>query len=267
MQQFLALFNFNPDHAFKVGVERECFLTKNGQIVPMAFEVLSRLKASVNGRSHCYGYELSACQLEERTSGPVILSEVEAELERNHEEITAILEPLGLKRLFCGAAPFDVPLDVYPDKRYQRITSDQSVEFIRAACRVAGVHILVGMPDAQTALRVYNQVIRYLPELFELGATPERIEIYRRAVLKSERIQLFEDYLVETSIPPAYASWQDFYHRAVADGFDSDPRRLWDFIRISKHGAIEFRTFDTTQSIQQVQDWAHYCWQLCLNAA
>lgn len=274
VQMFMDKFAFGVEKGFKIGVERECYLVdEQGNIVPRAFEVLNYLRSKANGRADCYGYELSACQLEERLPGPSDFWEVKQLLMLNDQEMAQAETELGFKRLYVGVAPFDVPLEVYPDKRYLRITKTMPVEMLRAACRVAGVHILVGMPDHETALKVYNRTVAFLPELCTLGHTQtgNRLAVYRSVVLKglykSERIKLFEDHLTTTPVPPVYRDWSDFHERAVREGFDQDPRRLWDFIRLSKHGAIEFRMFDTTESIDLIMLWVEYCLDLCQRLA
>ena len=270
MQKFIALFNFVAQNAFMIGIERECHLTDlGGQIVPWAPKVLPWLWSRFSGRQQCYGYELSACQLEDRFAAPVPLSRVKEQLLLNEAEIKEAEEQLGFRRMFRGVAPEDMPLDVYPNERYLRLTQTMPREVLAAACRVAGIHIHIGMPDAKTALRVYNSVIKHLKLLYRAGCTytGDRLGLYRQVVHsnmpKSERIRLFEQHLVTAPEPPPYDSWEQFYERAKREGFDQDPRRLWDFIRISKHGTIEFRVMDTTDDLDLIEDWARLCYDLC----
>jgi hypothetical protein len=271
--QFIALFNFDASKKLLVGIERECHLTDiSGKIRPWAPKVLEWMWASLNGRGKCYGYELSACQFEDKFQQPVPVYLVENELFRHEQEIMVAEQALNFRRVFHGVAPEDMPLEVYPDERYLRITKDMPEAMLRAACRVAGVHVHIGMPDPQTALRVYNSVINELPFLYRIGFTDtgDRLGLYREVVqgglAKSERIQLFEKHLCTAPEPPRYDSWSDFHGRAKREGFDTDPRRLWDFIRISKHGTIEFRVFDTTADIKRIAYWAEICHDLCRQA-
>lgn len=243
-------FNFQPQNHFMIGVERECFLVQEEKIVPIAEQVLSFLRASTNGRSHCFGYELSACQLEDRTAGPCRLENLRADLLKNEEDIRTAEKELGFSRIYCGAGPEDIFLVHYPNPRYGAIVAKMPIEALRAACRVTGVHIHVGMPNHKIALRVYNGVVDHFD--FLCGNT------------YSPRIQLFMNHLVNGAChPPKYLSWEYFYQRALDQGFAKDPRRLWDFIRISPLGTIEFRMFDSTESIEQIISWAALCQKLC----
>lgn len=247
---FIQRFNFRENMGLFVGVERECHLVdKGGSIVPMAAEVLNIIN------DEHFGYELSACQLESRTDPVRILSLREA-LFDNDEVARSALDKLSLGCLHKEVAPFDMPLDVYQDPtgRYQKITKDMPIEILRAACRVIGTHVHIGMPDHETALRVYNNVIGYTDELMSLGdgSNGERLEIYR--------------IMAPDATPKAYTSWKGFYSTACEKGFDQDPRKCWTLIRISVHGTIEFRMFGTTDNLDTIVEWASRCLDLCANS-
>ncbi len=260
MEQFKKLFRFNPENTLKLGVERECHLTDlNGNIVAIAQNVLGWLYSNTNGRGKCYGYELSGCQFEERVERPCGLDEILGLMLRNQVEITMAERALGFKRCFLPLGPSDMPLEHYPDERYDRIVETLSFEALLTACQVTGVHILVGMPDPETALEVYNEITKHFFDLCRMGNSYDE-EIF------SPRLKAFVKNLVDVCEPPAYGSWQDFYKRALKEGFDKDPKRLWDFIRISVHGAIEFRMFDTTKSLDKIVLWADVCQSICREA-
>jgi glutamate---cysteine ligase / carboxylate-amine ligase len=276
-EEYQGMFSFDREKSLAVGVERECFLLRNGNISPIAPEVLAHLTTVGNGRACCYGYELSACQLEDRTEYPCRVEEACDLLLRNEDELRQAEQTLGFSRRYCGVGPEDMPLDHYPVDRYDRIVSQMTEEALRAACRVTGVHVHIGMPDKETALGVYNRVIRYFPMLCQIGCVhfDRRLDNYqivadfmdRNLPQHSRRIRLFLDHLTNgVSCPPSYQSWDDFFSRAVEEGFADDPRLLWDFIRISKYGTIEFRVFDSTDDLDLIVFWASLCQSLCKTA-
>jgi len=247
----MSQFRFDPTKTLFVGVERECFVTDfDGNIVPRSFEILSHL----NKHSR-FGYELSACQIEERTD-PVKVDQIRNELLRNQSILSQAEAELGFKRLHVEVGPEDMPLDVYPDPsgRYQVISASMSREVLLSACRIIGTHIHVGMPDRDSALRVYNSVVSNCQELSELGdySSGQRLEIYRQVAPDCD--------------PAPYQTWYDFHSAAVKKGFDKDPRKCWSLIRISKHGTIEFRMFGSTPSLELVETWAKKCHKLCAGA-
>ncbi len=261
-------FEVKPRLAWHLGVERERFITdKKGRIVPSAKEIIDYIRkqylGSVNflsgdvapGLGELITYELSACQLESRTI-PDTLKHLKGQLERWDKDMAAAFEHLGYVQSHIEVAPEDMPLDVYPDPtgRYQKIVSAISRTALLAACRVAGTHIHVGMPDLETALKVYNYLTRHVTELCEMGngSFGQRLEIYR---------QMAPDWK-----PMPYESWQDYYDVACRKGFVDDPRQCWTLIRISVHGTIEFRMFGATDSIDRIVSWAERCHALCLEA-
>lgn len=250
MKDFLGRFGFCENKAFLVGIERECFLTRGGEISPIAPKVLSIL-----GISERFGYELSACQLEDRI-GPCRIEDAMSELMKNEEDIKKAEREIDFGRLFTEVASKGMSLDVYPDPtgRYQKIIQGMPEHILSAACRVTGTHIHIGMPDHKTALRVYNQVIKSLDGLCELGdgSAGERLGLYKMMAPKFQS--------------PHYESWETFYKEAIREGFVLDPRKCWNLIRISTHGTIEFRMFGSTSDLEKIVSWASICHQLCQNA-
>lgn len=247
LSRFLKQFDFQPQMYLNIGVERECFLLRNGQIAPIAPEIIP-------GIDHpAVGYELSACQLEYRI-GPVALCEVHANIERMERLIFASENCLGFRHNFIEVAPDDMPLDVYPDPngRYQKIAVGMSREVLLAACQVTGTHIHIGMPSHDVALRTYNRVVSHCERLCELGdgSHKQRLMLYRK--------------IEPNPAPHQYDSWEHFYEVACERGFEQNPRNCWDLIRISRHGTIEFRMFGATNDIGQIVSWAQECHAVCL---
>ncbi len=277
LSTFKNLFKYDPRMVGYVGFEREDFiLGESGKIVPMAYEILSGIDnrgifevgqtgeiwtcPSIPSRWHpvkpgTFAYELSASQIESRI-GPCALKDLRWKLEEVESLLILLLKYKRCKPLRVEVGPANMPLDVYPDPtgRYQKITKNMPREILLAACRVIGTHVHIGMPDHDTALRVYNHVIRYLAELCEAGngSFGERLAIYKQMAPNYE--------------PKPYASWDEYYQTALAQGFAEDPRKCWTLIRISMHGTIEFRMFGATDSIERIVKWATRCHELCLEA-
>lgn len=257
LDSFKSLFQFDPAKALFVGVEQECFLLdESGVMAPIASHVLGGLpKREDTSLLPKYGYELSACQLEYKV-GPCQIGMLYKRLTRLEDELTMYEKRLGFRRLHSEVGPEDMPLDVYPDPsgRYQEIVKTMPRHILLAACRVIGTHVHVGMPDPETALKVYNHVIEKCDQLCSKGngSFGERLDIYRIVAPDCD--------------PPPYADWSELFHVACMKGFDKDPRKCWTLIRISKHGTIEFRMFGATASVDRVVSWAKLCHDLCAEA-
>lgn len=248
MKKFTEKFKFNPKRKLFVGVEREFFLLNSeGRIAPIAPAVLEKIPPS-----EAYSYELSACQLETKI-GPCEIGQLKKELVKSEKELIRAEKKMGFRRSCCEVAPDDMPLDIFPDPtgRYQKITAGMPREIILAACRIIGTHVHIGMPDPETALKVYNRVIMHTDELCSLGdgSGGERLEIYK--------------FMVPDFLPSSYSGWKEYHREAVKKGFEEDPRKCWHLIRISVHGTIEFRMFGTTADLDKIVLWAKRCHQLC----
>ncbi len=249
LREFMDQFKFNPEKDLFVGVEREChLLNKDDVIVPIAEVVLQNLP-SHNGQ---FTYELSACQLEWRI-GPCELSDFAEEFKRFEVILTKAEKQTGFKRSFAEVAPDDMPLDVYPDPtgRYQQITKDMPKEILSAACRVIATHVHIGMPNPEVALETYNKAIQHFDELCGIGdhSDGQRLSVYK--------------IMAPSFLSPYYKSWNDFYNKAVKEGFVDDPRSCWTLIRISKHGTIEFRMFGATADLEEIMGWVNLCYEIC----
>lgn len=242
-------FRFSESNHLKVGLERECFLTRQGNIMPIAKEVLRVLPE--DGR---FGYELSACQLEERV-GPFDKNAIVDHLLENEQIISEAKNRVSFERLFLDVAPETMPLDVYPDPtgRYASISQNLPRHILVAACRVAAVHVHIGMESAETALMVYNEVIENFESLCEINSSDsQRLEIYK--------------VMAPDFKPCPYKDWEEFEVVAKEKGFCEDPRQCWNLIRISQCGTIEFRMFDTTDNLNKIQKWIEKCHQLCADS-
>lgn len=240
-------FDFRTQTYLKIGVERECFLLRNGRITPIAPEIIPKIDHPG------IGYELSACQLEYRI-GPVSIDEVATSIEEMELFIFSSENRLDFGHSFIEVAPDDIPLDIYPDPsgRYQRVAAEMPLKVLLAACQVTGTHIHVGMPNPEVALRTYNQVVPACERLCELGdgSSKRRLMLYRE--------------VEPDPVPQQYDSWEHFHEVACDRGFAQNPRNCWDLIRISKHGTLEFRMFGATSDIGRIVSWAQECYKLCL---
>lgn len=244
---FLSQFTFKPENAFKVGVEREFFTAdKKGNIVPMAPKIANWL-----GDYGQFDPDLPACHLESRL-GPVWISDLRKELWDQENILKDAERDFRFKRLFDPVGPEDIPLFISPKERYLRIAEDFPEEKLRAGCRVISIQSHVGMPDAETALVVYNYVRQFLPELCELGdeSNGERLKLYK--------------FMAPDWQPPHLNSWEDFYQEATEKGFAFDLGSCWYLIRITRFGTIEFRMFDSTPSIDKIVRMTKICHELCL---
>src|SRR4051812_28555860 len=155
---------FGSGEPFSLGVEEELLLVdpETGVLRNAGGDVLDRLEDLANGEVKG---EVHACQVElitgvHRTAGAAV-----GEL----RELRRAVRATGIGLIGSGTHPT-------AREGEAEITDQERYEFIRArlgdavADPVSALHVHVGMPDAETAIRVFNGLRRHLALLEALGA-------------------------------------------------------------------------------------------------
>ena len=246
---FMARFKFDPKRAGYVGVEREAFIVDRHLIpVPAAPQVLNVLRDDPR-----FTFELSACQIEMRSSPHFLLSSLGRELAVLDERLRAAARAHGHLIDCTEVAASGMCLEVFPDPtgRYQRIKEALPHETLSAACRIIGTHVHVGMRDHRSALRTYNRLVERLPDLIRIGdrSNGERMPLY--------------NIVAPHSTPPVFKDWTAFYDDARMHNYVDNPRDNWRLIRLTAHGTVEIRAFGTSPHLIDVIEWACECQELC----
>jgi len=238
LSEFLGKFNFRDELTGYVGIEREHFLVDcYGVLVPRSKDFLDTMD------DPRWTYELSACQVEDRTNPQRELGAIKLELLDNDNNAKLCAEKLEMCVVNKEVQDIDMPLEVYPDPRYLEIVRNIEVERLRSACRVAGTHIHVGVSDMMTAIATYNVLLPHLEELCELGDHSD-----------GERLRLYKTMATFWK-PERYENVHEFFKVAMVRGFVENPRNCWDLIRISRHGTIELRMFGVTDHVDEILMW------------
>ena len=237
-QKFLSLFNFRKEMKGFVGIERERFLTNSeNSFVPEAEKFLLTIDNPL------WTYELSACQVEDRTNPFRDIKEIRKALIENDSSGEAVAGKLGLHLRTIEVGPEDMPLAVYPDRRYLRIVSKISRECLSAGCRVTSVQLHFGMPNLERAIETANALREHLSFLCQLGdhSQGKRLLLYKKMAPNWQ--------------PPEYQNIEHFFETARQQGFSQNPRNCWHLIRISIHGTVELRMFGVTEDLEEISSW------------
>ncbi|MBU1180006.1 hypothetical protein KJ885_03610 [Patescibacteria group bacterium] len=238
LKKFLQLFRFNSGLAGYIGIERERFLrSKEGLLVPASSKFLDMINDPL------WTYELSACQVEDRTNPEKSLAKILKALRHNDRRARQIAGRLGFKLCNKEIAEENMPLDIFPDERYLKIASRLPKEILMAACRVIGIHIHIGMKDIEHAICAHNILREHLAELCAIGdhSSGERLELYKK--------------MAPNWRPPHYKNPERLLQTAKAQGFRDNPRNCWHLIRISIHGTVELRMFGSSVSNEGIISW------------
>ncbi len=248
--------DYKPDLSRFIGVEREFFLyeiQKETDYTTMDFcgHPIVRKKVYLprsctflyHVRDPMWTYELSACQVEHRTSPCKTLQGISAQMHAGQLRGHLAAYHMDARISSHDVASNDMPLTVYNDPRYKRHTKDLPEETLRAACMVAGTHIHIGANNLSDAIRMHNRLVPHLDELCALGdhSNGERLSIYKKMAVNWR--------------PPIYENEEHFLQTAIDQGFAKNLRDCWHLIRISKHGTVELRMFGGTNNPEEIISW------------
>jgi carboxylate-amine ligase len=230
---------------FSLGVEEELFLVDplTGRQANSAEGVLARL-GDVEGSVE---RELHACQIELVTGVCRTTGEAIEALRAMRHAVTAT----GAGLLASGTHPSatEGEAEITDKQRYERI---QYLLGDAAATPVAGLHIHVGMPDAETAIRAFNGLRRHLPLLQALSAnSPFRHG--RDTGLASAREVTIRAW-PRSGVPRALRDFEDFreLERVLTRAADV-PDYTWFWWKLRPHprlGTVEIRALDVQASLQ-----------------
>jgi carboxylate-amine ligase len=133
----------------------------------------------------------------------------------------------------------------------------------------AGLHVHVGVDDADKATWIANELRWYLPPILALSANSPFWNGFDTG-LSSARAKVFEN-LPNTGIPGAFEdfdAYQEFERRMVETGSINDRGELWYDVRPhTGHGTVEVRTPDAQADPDRVLAIVEYVHALVLDLA
>jgi carboxylate-amine ligase len=236
---------FGTGTPFTLGVEEELFLVDplTGSQVNASSAVQARL-GQVRGEVE---RELHACMVELITDVCTNAAEAVGTLDRLRR---AVLET-GAGLLGSGTHPSarEGEAEITDRERYERI---RELLGDAVATPVAGLHIHVGMPDPETAVRAFNGLRRHLPLLQALAAnSPFRHG--RDTELASAREVTVRGW-PRSGVPRAMEDFADFGRssRLLARAADV-PDYTWFWWKLRPHprlGTVEVRALDAQSSLE-----------------
>jgi carboxylate-amine ligase len=230
---------FGLGEAFSVGVEEELFLVDpvTGRVVNASAAVQERL-GPVDGTVE---RELHACQMELITDVCRSAGEAVGRLGGLRRAVLAT----GAGLLGSGTHPSatEGEAEITDKERYERIRHLLGDAVVTP---VGGLHIHIGMPDAETAIRAFNGLRRHLPLLQALAAnSPFRHG--RDTGLASAREMTIRGW-PRSGVPRAMRDFADFRAstRLLARAADV-PDYTWFWWKLRPHprlGTVEIRALD-----------------------
>jgi carboxylate-amine ligase len=248
-----------PPRAFALGVEEELLLVDPE--THMLVHDAQRIVAEVPGLKH----DVYSALLESASPVSADANEAVAHL----AALRAAARAAGATMLGAGvhpAGPFGEAPHV-PEERYREVGNQ-----LRGLARrtpTCALHVHVGMPDRETALRAYNGMREHLPLLQALAANSPFWHGLDSG-LQSARAQMFRAY-PRADIPQAFGSW-DEYEASVAAVLQAGDVpdytfMWWDLRPHPKLGTVEVRAMDSQSSLRDVAGLAALIHGLARRAA
>jgi carboxylate-amine ligase len=240
---------FGAQADFAIGVEEELILVdpETRALSHAGAEVLARMEdldAGVDGFAHPDTYsaliELASPVARDAGEGVAALGALRTRVRAaGRTTIGAGIHPDGA---FGDVVHVDEP-------RYHRII--EQVQGLIGRTPTCALHVHVGMPDAATAIRVFNGLREQLPLLQALAANSPFWH-GRDSGLATARAQLFRGY-PRAEIPRAFRSYDDYAESVrgvVATGELPDYTFLWWDVRPHPRlGTVEVRAMDSQSAL------------------
>ncbi|MBV9213841.1 MAG: YbdK family carboxylate-amine ligase [Actinobacteria bacterium] len=228
-----------------VGIEEELLLVdrETRRLTPVAAEVLARMGADPGAASH----EAYAAQIELRSPPSRTAAEAAASLRRARASARAA----GATLLGAGLHPTAAQdgIEIVDEERYRRVARAMRGLFGRTP--ESALHVHVGMPDREAAIRAFQALREELPLLQGLTASSPWW-FGRDSGMASARYALVRAY-PGRGVPPAFDDFEAYerhVEQAIAAAEVDDYTLLWWDIRPHPRlGTIEVREMDAQASL------------------
>ncbi len=239
---------FGTGEPFTVGAEEELFLVDpvSGRMVNSSAAVTERLASAMAGIER----ELHAGMVEFVSDVCSNARDVIGQLA--HRRAACLGTGIGLLGAGTHPTATEEESQISDKERYERI---HHLLGDAVSTPVAGLHVHVGMPDPETAIRVFNAMRLHLPLLQALAAnSPFRHG--RDTGLASARDVTIRSW-PRSGVPRAMRDFSDFRDTAAlltrAAGVDDYTGFWWKLRPHPKLGTVEMRALDAQSSLRDAE--------------
>jgi len=241
---------FGQSRPFSLGIEEEFQLVspESYELVPRFDEVAG---SAADDRVH---QELMTSVLEAATGVHDRVADAVAEVREIRARLAEAAKGKEVLISSAGTHPFSrwEHQEISESERYQEVV-DQ-LQWVAKRVAIFGLHVHVGVDDADRAVQIATQLRNWLPELLALSSNSPFWH-GRDTGLASTRSQIF-DTMPHSGLPPRLETFAEFEHlveRGVAAGFFPEYTYLWWDVRPHpKLGTIELRICDAQTRVENV---------------
>src|SRR4028118_2152152 len=235
---------FGSTPPFTTGIEEE-FKLVDPSTRELAPAVEAVLDAAPDG-SELMAQELFQDCVEMRTPVFSDVAELARQFPAFRREVAGYGHKAGVRISASGLHPTSDPFvqKVTPGERYRRM--EEELGALARLQIIYALHVHVGVPDEETAIRATNALLRHVPILTALSANSPFWNGMDTG-FASARVKI-RDASPRSGLPPTFRSWEEFegYTEAlVAMGNIPDSSWFWGDVRPHpRHGTVELRVPD-----------------------
>ncbi len=245
-----ARWNGELDQRYTLGVEEELMLLEPGSwsLAESSDEVLARLPDDLALHTST---ETHAAVLELITGVHPDVNGVMGELQTLRHRLARALRAMGLTAAAAGTPPLTdgAPTKVSGAARYRLL--EESMRVLARREPTMALHLHVGVPDPEDAVRLLNALRRSAPVLLALSANSPFSQ-GRDGGFASARTLIFQAF-PRTGLPRVYADYADYVEAVdavVSSGAIPDPSFLWWDMRLQPAlGTVEVRIMDAQTTL------------------
>ena len=251
---------FGLSEAYTLGVEEEYMLLE-----PETFELVQRadtiLDADRDGEfASRTSSEIFQSELEGRTPICTTVIEAAVELRRLRAHLERVVGDQRLVLACAGTHPFARYEDqlITDRPRYRGIV--EQVQYPARRELIFGLHVHVGVPDAEAVIRALRCLRPQIGDLIALSASSPFWRGFRSG-LHSTRHTIFEAF-PRAGVPPAFRDYREFatYVRTLeaAHVLEDYTQIWWDLRPHPRLGTIEVRAMDAIERVDDAIALAAY---------
>ena len=258
---------FRRSTAGTMGIELELMVLDRltYDLLPAAPDILRLLNQTP--RKWVATPEITTSMLEVATSILHDYEEALTQIEEIRDTVLRAAFDVGAAISGGGAHPFQRWNEqrIYPKERYRE--SARKYGYLAKMFTVFGMHVHVGMPSADDAIRVCAALTQRAPLFIALSANSPCWQ-GEDSGFSSARSNVVGAFPMSGTMPAHIRSWDDFqshFDRLAAHGIVKSIKDFyWDVRPKPEYGTIELRVLDTPLRPAYAAAFASYARELCL---
>jgi len=241
-------FNASPDYSIGIELEVQTISPRTGELLPGAGSILSEMSGEV-----LFKPELFNSTIEINTPVCHSLPELYQHLQQNLLKLQQVAHQSELEILISGCHPFAnwQQQQISQQERYLNLL--RRIQWPVRQFLIFGLHVHVGIDDADKALYIMSHLTHYIPHFIALSASSPFWNGFDTG-LATSRIKIFEE-LPNAGIPYYFQNWEE-YHELLrnlirTNSIDTVRDIWWDIRPHPIFGTLEIRVCDAMPTLKE----------------